>query len=258
MEIDIFCCTPDEVVFSQIRENSAACKRWAKTVPAHEGHAVIVGGGPSLRGRISAVRSRQDHGQTVFALNGAGLFLNQHGITPEYQVLLDPQPSIRDYIAEAREYLVASQCHPDIPRALTDPILWHFAAEGAEAHVPEHNDDFCLIGGGITVGLSSMCLAYALGYRNLHLYGFDSSVADDGDHAYRHPALGVAFETPAIVRAKIGGKTFYTTFSLAKQAQEFSPLCNQLIARGCTITVDCDGLIKAVADEINSEAARAA
>ena len=99
-----------------------------------------------------------------------------------------------------------------------------------------------------------MCLAYALGYRKLHLYGYDSSVAEDGDHAYPHPTLGLAFETAPIVTATMGEKKFRTSLTLAKQAEVFPKLCNDLIDAGCLITVDCDGLIMAVVDEMRNSA----
>lgn len=257
MEIDLFCVTPDEELFPRIRENCSKYELRAKTVKAHDGAAVLVAGGPSLRNRIAGIRKRQELGQTVFALNGSAGFLNEHGIIPDYQVLLDPQKFIVDYIAPAKHYLIASQCHPDVLAAVADPILWHVATEGAEENTPQHPGGDCLVGGGYTVGLCSMCLVYALGYRKLHLYGYDSSATADGDHAFKCPIRGVdqVFDAPPIVTATIGGKKFKTTFSLAKQAQVFPKLCNDLIDAGCLITVDCDGLLRAVVDEIHQQTA---
>ena len=259
LEIDLFCITPDEEVFSNVRENSASCARWAKRVDAHKGSAVIVGGAPSLRTRISSIKFRHDQGQTVFALNGACRFLNENGIIPDYQVILDPQPFLPSYIGEAKEYLLASQCHPDTFSAISSPTLWHFAMEGVEEHIPPHDESYCLIGGGYTSLLCSMCLTYAMGYRKLHLYGCDSSVTDGGDHAYPHPELGLAFEIAPIATATIGGKKFKTTLSMAGQASAFPKLANDLIDAGCLITTDCDGLLKAVVDEMRIQpAAKAA
>ena len=261
MEIDVHCITPDEELFSQIRENSASCKRWAKSVEAHDGVAVIVGGGPSMRSRLDAIKYRQKEGQTIFALNGAATFLNKNGVFPDYQVLLDSQPFLTDYIGPARDYLIASQCHPDVFKAVSNPILWHLAVEGAEAQIPEYDTDFCLVGGGITVGLSSLCLVYALGYRKIHLYGYDSSY-EEGTHAYAVPEIAedkiihkpVAGERVVVT---IGGKKFITTLCLTKQAQDFPKLCDDLIDMGCTITLDCDGLLWAIVQQ-NLIAAKAA
>lgn len=250
MEIDVFCVTPDEELFAQIRENCALYKKWVKSVPAHDGHAILVGGGPSLPDKLSEIRQRQELGQTIFALNGAAGFLNAHGIFPDYQVLLDPQEQLGLLISPAKDYLVASQCHPAVVRAVPDPTLWHLAVEGAEAQVPDHCEDFCIVGGGITVGLSAMCLVYALGYRMLHLYGYDSSAAENGDHAYANAVdTSAHFHSEPELTFTVGNRDFKTTVALAKQAQHFPKLCNDLIDRGCLITVNSAGLIMAVIEE---------
>lgn len=261
MEIDLYCVVPDEQLFPRIRENCKHYPARARRVEPHDGAAVLVAGGPSLRDYLGSVRKRREHGQAIFALNGACKYLNENGIIPDYQVLLDPQSFMVDYIGEADHYLVASQCDPSVLAALPNPILWHVATEGAEENTPHHPDGDCLVGGGYTVGLCAMCLVYALGYRNLHLFGYDSSSTDEGDHAYKCPIKGTnqAFDAPQVVTATVGGKTFKTTLSLAKQAQVFPKLCDDLIDNGCLITVECDGLLRAVVDNVrNQHAAKAA
>lgn len=251
MEIDLFCVIPDSELVPRIRENCATYPARVKKIEAHGGHAVLVGGGPSLRGKISAIQKRQERGQTVFALNGAAAFLNAHDIVPDYQVLLDPQELLKAYFAPAKQYLIASQCHPSVLAACPEaPILWHVATEGREEATPHHPDGDCLVGGGYTVGLCSMCLAYAMGYRTLHLYGYDSSVTDAGDHAYECPVKpGQIFDTDPCVAVTVNGQRFRTTYSLAKQAMTFPKVCDDLIDAGCLITCDCDGLIQAVVAE---------
>lgn len=261
MEIDVFCILPDEELFSQIRENSASCKNWAKSVDAHDGVAVLVGGGPSLRSRIDAVKYRQSVGQKIFALNGACKLLNLNGVIPDYQVLLDPQEFLTAYIGEAKEYLISSQCHPSVFAAVPNPTLWHVATEGAEEQLPDHDESFCMVGGGVTVGLTSMCLAYSMGYRALHCYGYDSSY-EDQTHAYPLPDISpIRIKHKPVsgerVSVTTGGKKFITTLCLTKQAQNFPKLCDDLMDRGCAITLDCDGLLWAIVQQ-NNIAAQAA
>lgn len=254
MHIETFCITPEAEMFAQIRENCAATKRWAKSLPAHDGAAVLVGGGPSVLKHIDGIRKRQQHGQKVFAMNGAAKLLNDHGILPDYQVLLDPQKLLQDYIAPAADYLVASQCHPSVLKRLPGAMLWHLATEGVAEQIPDHDDDYCLTGGGISVGLSAMPLAYALGYRKLHIYGYDSSHAEDACHAY--PVTDSVSEHKhrdgSTIIAKVFGKKFTTTLGLLQQAQEFHRVAGDLIDLGCLITVDCDGLLRAMVDENNA------
>lgn len=261
MEIDVFCITPDDELFAQIRANSASCKRWAKSVEAHDGAAVLIGGGPSVRSRLEAIKYRQSQGQTIFALNGVCKFLNENGIIPDYQVLLDPQEFLTSYIGVAKDYLVASQCHPSVLAAVPDPTLWHMAVEGVEAQIPETGEDLLMVGGGVTVGLTSMCLAYSMGYRVLHCYGLDSSY-EDQTHAYPLPAIDAAkiLHKPVAgerVCVTTGGKKFISTLCLTKQAQNFPKLCDDLMDLGCTVTLDCDGLLWAIVQQ-NLIAAQAA
>ena len=250
MEIDIVCPVSDEVLFSHVRENSAACRKWVKRLPVHDGHAVLVGGGPSLRNKIEVIRKRHLSGQKVFALNGACGFLNRNGIIPDYQVVLDAQEFMPEYLGNANDYLIASQCHPSVLKMVPDAILWHLAVDGIEDHIPAYGADYSLTGGGVTVGLSAMPLAYALGYRKMHLYGYDSSVDEMGDHAYPNPKSGNSFDTPPIASVTIGGKKFRTTLGMARQAQIFPNLVNDMIDLGCLITVDASGLIVAVMEEM--------
>lgn len=251
MEIELVSILPESVLVPRIQENCARYSRRVRQLRAHDFHAVIVGGGPSLRDHLGAIRKRQERGQIIFALNGAAGFLNANGILPDLQVLLDPQKFLTQYIAPARGHLIASQCHPDVlASSPSEPILWHVASEGREEATPHHPDGDCLVGGGYSVGLCAMCLVYAMGYRKLHLYGYDSSVTELGDHAYPCPVDGgQVFDTAPCVVATVGGKRFQTTYQLAKQAQHFLKVSDDLIDAGCHITVDCGGLLRAMVDE---------
>jgi hypothetical protein len=90
-----------------------------------------------------------------------------------------------------------------------------------------------------------------MGYRTLHCYGYDSSYDGDETHAYPTPDfsadmikhLPVAGER---IRVTTGGQTFVSTYCLTKQAQNFPKLCDDLMDLGCTITLDCDGLLWAI------------
>lgn len=255
LQIDLTCVISDEELFPRIRANCANFRKRVRQAEPHQGAAVLVAGGPSLRSRLKAIEARRDHGQTIFAMNGACKFLNDCGVVPEYQVLLDPQEFITHYIGDACAYLVSSQCHPKVMEKVNDiaePIIWHFAAEGVQEIVPSYEAGDCFVGGGFTIGLCSMFLAYAMGYRTMHLYGYDSSSTTQGDHAYKAPVPGEDrwFDSPQNATVTTaGGKKFKTTLGLARQAQEFPRLCDQLIERGCVITYDFDGLLRAILDE---------
>lgn len=247
MQIDITCNTEDEVLFQNIEVNSRRDLEWITEVPAHDGHAVIVGGGPSLKDSIETIRWRQGLGQKVFALNGAAGFLLDSGVIPDYQVILDARNENWKLVGNAREYLFASQCDPDVFRVAEKckVSLWHPKIDGIEDHLPDRRESLTLIGGGTTVGLSAMCLAYTMGYRKLHLFGYDSSHKEDEGHAYSQPMN----DREPICKVTVYGKTFKSSLAMAKQAEFFPTVCDQLIDLGCVITVDGDGLLPFIVRE---------
>lgn len=262
MNIEVCCAYSDEELFANISANARSCPNWISRQEAHEGHAVIVGGGPSLQDKLPLVRKRRALGQTIFALNGACRFLNENGIIPDYQVFLDSHPEMTNRIGNAGQYLVASQCSPNLLLALKGSrvTLWHLAIDNIIDHLPDHDQPHSLTGGGVTVGLSAMCLVYAMGFRKLHLFGYDSSNKEGQCHAYAVPEHfeRLGGEKIGYVQTTLGGKTFQTTLAMTKQAECFPRVCNDLIDLGCTITLDCEGLIMAVLDEMKKPESLAA
>ena len=250
MNIEITCNTDDAVLLANVQTNSRLPLRWVKSLPAHDGHAIIVGGGPSLSDYLPTIRKRIELGQKVFALNGAAKFLNRHGIIPDYQVMLDARPENIGLLGEAKEYLLASQCDPALVEAVSPVTLWH-AIDGDDNKVPDedYDDSYALIGGGTVVGLSSMALVYTLGYRKLHLFGYDSSHRETEGHAYAQPLNA----KDPVCKVTVGGKTFTSSLAMAAQAERFPDVCNNLIDAGCVITVDADGLIMAVVEEMRRQ-----
>lgn len=236
MNLSVTCNTEDDVLFQNVAQNSALPIEWVTQQLEHNGHAVIVGGGPSLLDTIESIRWRQSIGQTIFALNGAAKTLIEHGITVDYTVIIDARKFNAKFIGYSTKYLLSSQCDPELFNIVPDAILWHPVIDGIENYIPDR--ECSLIGGGTTVGLSAMCLAYTLGFRKLHLYGFDSSHREKS-HAYPQPEN----ENEPVCRMTVFGKTFKTSWTMAKQAELFPSVCDSLIEMGCIITVDGDGLI---------------
>lgn len=238
MDIEIFCNTEDSLLFENIRANCLKPLEWVKQVDAHEGHAVIVGGGPSARDCLPSIRWRQSLGQKVFALNNAAKMLTENGITPDYQVMVDARKHNLAFVGNSKEQLLASQCDPSVIDAAVKPTLWHPVIKDVETIIGDSRE-YALIGGGTTVGLSAMCLAYTLGYRKIHLYGYDSSHRETQSHAYPQPQN----DKEPVVKVTAYGKTWDCSLAMAYQAELFPDVANQLIQLGCILTMDGDGLL---------------
>lgn len=135
--------------------------------------------GPSLRETADELRGKKH----VWALNGAHDYLIQRGIVPSHGIAQAPEHQILWTFKNIRPdivYAFASCTHPDlIARAIAEGakvVLWH-------AHVPNEwgveYGDRDLVFGGATIGLRSLDLAYMVGFREVHLLGFDCCLSPD-------------------------------------------------------------------------------
>lgn len=241
MQIETTVNVSDEVLFGNVFKNSRLPLKWVKELPKHDNHAVIVGGGESVKDWIDEIKWRQSIGQTVFALNNAAHYLVTHGVTPDHQIILDARESNVKFINQAKHHYLASQCHPSLFKEAKNVTLWHqhYPDNMAEfdAAISAYDDDYALIGGGVTVGLSALSLCYTLGYRTLHLYGYDSSY-NEQTHVYpQHDSQSVD------CTVTVAGRTFKSTLAMAQQAEQFPKMSDLLLDLGCVITIRGDGLL---------------
>lgn len=239
LPIQVVCNTDDEALFSNIYINSRRPGAWTQPVPAHETVAVLCGSGPSLNTSLDDIRAWRDQGATIFAMNGAAAFLNQQGIRADVQVILDARAETAQLVGPATRHLFASQVHPDCFAAAPDAELWHIQIAGIDEYLPEYDDAYCLIGGAASVGNTATCLAYALGYRTLHLYGYDSSHANGKGHAFAQPMN--AGDPCAWVT--FGGKEYLASLTMKLQAEKFQDTARDLRQLGCAIHVHGSGLL---------------
>ncbi len=211
--------------------------------PLKDRPLVIVAGGPSLKYRWPEIWG---HDGDVLALNNAYAFLMERGIEPDYFMLLDARQDnvnfLRKATSKTRHY-IAGQCHPDVFEALRglDARLYLTILPGTEdivAHIdkPKHR-----IAGWVgTVGIKALCMAYALGYRELHLYGYDSSYEAGAHHAFEQK-LNDASHT---IEVFLDGKRYVTTPTMAHQASEFCQMAGDMTrAHGFDINLHCEGLL---------------
>lgn len=216
--------------------------RWIEPADAHDGTALVVAGGPSLALTLQSIKSHQANGAKLFALNKSPYFLIRHGIIPDAHVLLDAAPFVTDYVHRQvrMERYYSSQCDPAVLDLAGDElILWDPFIEGICEAVPEAKGPF--IGGGTTVGTRAIGLCYMLGYRQIHVYGLDSSYDGADGHAYAQSdymtMLDVTFQN----------KKYRTPPQLLAQAQEFQNLLPEILGQGVELHIHGEGLIPDIA-----------
>jgi hypothetical protein len=243
LPVHVICNTSDEDLHRNIKANSARARQiargWVKSQPAHDRVAVLVGSGPSLADTLEEVRERFTAGDTVFAMNGAANYLNAHGIRPDFQVMIDPREETKQLIGPADDHLIASQCHPSVFDAVPHAKLYHLQIEGIDDDLPEYPHPFALVGGAASVGNTSTVLAYVLGYRTLHLYGYDSSHRDAQSHAF-HQKMNDG-EPNCIVTWN--GKNYRTSLTMKLQAEKAQETLRALETAGVEIHVHGSGLL---------------
>lgn len=240
LPVHLICNTSDEQIYSNIRANSEIHnKGWIKCEEAHNGIAVIVGSAPSMLDNLGKIREMQEEGCKVFAMNNAANVLAEHGIMPDYQVMIDAREATAELIGPAKTHLFASQVHPECFRRVPDAVLWHLQVGNIEDEFPDYEDAYALIGGAASVGNTATCLAYAMGFRDLQIFGMDSSHKDGISHA-KHQAINDG-DPCAVVR--YNGKEYLCSLTMKLQAEKFMETSKALIDAGASITVHGDGLL---------------
>ena len=248
--IPIVCNTGDNEIFANVKSAVSRDLPVLHVSDAREGVAVIVGGGPSLRSYLPYIDAHKARGDKVFTVNGTMRALYSAGIRSDYYVMLDARPvnlPFLDHI-EADRFLIASQCAPAAFDILAgrDVMLWHPNYPGISEYIGD--DDCALIGGGTTVGLQAISIAYAMGFREIHIYGFDSSFVGDEGHAYAQ------HQNDNDPRAEywVAGKKYIAAPWMARQAMEFQEAARQLADGDAALYVHGDGLLPAIAKRMSA------
>jgi hypothetical protein len=243
LPVHVICNTSDEDLHRNIRVNSAReiqlSRRWVKSEEPHDGVAVLVGSGPSMADSIQDIRRHREAGHTIFAMNGAANYLIHRGILADFQVMIDPREETKQLVGHAKDHLIASQCHPAVFDALPHAWLYHLQIEGIDDDLPPYPHPFALVGGAASVGNTSTVLAYVLGYRTLHLYGYDSSHRDAQSHAF-HQKMNDG-EPNCIVTWN--GRDYRTSLTMKLQAEKAQDTLRLLEGAGVEIHVHGSGLL---------------
>lgn len=216
LKIKASCVLPDEMLYEHMRLALERGLPLLDESPPHQGIAVLVGSGPSIKQEIESIRKHREAGHVIVAIKDAHDWLVANGIVPDYAVAVDPQEHRWNCFrrkTEGVKYLIASQCHPAMFDHLAGMhvLLWHLYIRKGQTYPPNSR----LITGGTTTGLRAITLLYTMGYRSFHLYGYDCCLTDDdlrfdGTKSQRQ-----------VIDLICGGQRFMTVPEMAAQANEF-------------------------------------
>lgn len=236
--------TPDEEIEANVRANTARDLRWLAAHDAHEGIAVLVGGGPSVHDCLDDIHALVDAGATVFAINAASQWLRGQGIAVDWQVTCDAKAETADLTdSNARGHLFASHVSPVTMDSAADPIVWHSMLHVREDWFPPakvKRGGYALLGGEASSGLGALCVAYCLGFRRLEIFGYDSCHKHNNSHAYRQRMNDVI----PVMPFTWAGRSFQTSVTMRTQAERFPIIAQALQQEGVKLTVWGDGLLQ--------------
>ena len=155
---------------------------WATRQPERTGALAIVGSGPSVGRRLEPLRHWSGE---IWAINGAYDYLLGHGIVPHGFFCVDPLPGLAEYVANAQRettFYVAATCHPAVLDALAgfNVVLW-FPEQESRIY-PEGATE---ITGGTSAFARAPFMAHALGWRDMTIFGADSSFESTGQYCYQ-------------------------------------------------------------------------
>lgn len=220
---------------------------WLKVCAPHGKSALICAGGPSLLDEMPSILAHAPKSD-VFSCNGAQQTLRKHGVFTDVHVIVDARPENIDFakpIHEATLCLYASQCDPAVLAEAGDRlVLWHPAIEGI-GEILEPTRERIYVGGGTTCGMKAMVLAWMLGYREIHLYGFDSCYRGDQHHAYSQSLN----DGERVLEVNFNGETYRCSPWMIQQAEDFQVFAPKLMDKGVSISVHGSGLIAHIAAE---------
>lgn len=231
----------DEVLKANIRTNLESGYKEASPHEVQDIEIDLLAGGPSLE-------EYEATGRPIVTVNGAYNWAIQKGLKPSAQLIIDPREMNRRFVEPVLpscKYLIGSWCHPDIARAVPkDQVwMWHsgdFVKEVVEEFAKDRGDHIAFpVFGGSTVMLRGIPLLYMLGFRKLHIWGFDSCLKDGKHHAYSQPEN----DRDTIIDVAIGGRSFKCAVWMACQAQEWIDMLKHMLPDDMQIEVHGDGLI---------------
>lgn len=232
------CNASDETVARNIATNSRNVATWLGTSEVHEGVALLCGSGPSLIDDIETIKAMAANGAAVVALNGAAKVLLHSGIMPDIQFIVDARAETASLIGPAHHHLFASQVDPSLFEQIPGAMLVQ-VGYGPMPELPEHDSEYAIVIGHSSIGNIALGLAYTMGYRTMHCFGYDSSHRGEASHA-AHQAINDG--DPCVVVQR-NGREYVASFTMHQQAMIFPRVAHTLGTLGCHIEVHGSGLL---------------
>ena len=212
------------------------------------GPAMVLAGGPSLDGQVEKIRELQAQGVKTFVIERLYPWATQAGLKADYVVSLDASEGVEEgftHLQPETTHLVIASGNPVVLPMLKDHTRYIFsgvaglAPGAAELWAKYGYRQLTVVNTGGSVALASMYLALILGYRNLHIFGFDCMVPDP-KHDYSTHVVGESVPR-GYFEAEVGSEKVLTCAAFLAFAQQFFEMMDTARRWGMLESIDVYG-----------------
>jgi hypothetical protein len=237
----IDCVADPETRQKQI--DSAVARKLRVVVKRKErkGKVAIVASGPSATDYIPMLKEWDGE---IWAINRAFEWLRHRGVNPTAFVGIDPEWFLVECLPNKPEnvtYFLAAQVHPCVFDHLKDRDvrLWYMGDDQVKLPWGAYQ-----IYGGSTCLSRAPNLAWAQGYREVHVFG--------GDSSFTHKTHVHGGDLPeGAIDARVGDKSYKTTRAMMAQALEYVEQMPEWarMKPALSVSIYGEGLMPALVDQ---------
>lgn len=227
--------------------------RFQDILGSESGAVAVVGSGPSLKENWKDLR---DSGVPILACNAACQFLLERGVTPKYMFCFDADPLTHEFftpgtLSKDTTYLIASRISTKVWEMLEGykVVCWHSAGDkNIQTILEKHGLMEPMITGGSAAVTRAMILVQPIGFKEIHLWGADSSFSREDTHIRQSTTV------ERRIKIMVNKREFETAPWMCQQAEDFKILVpNFQRLYGMKVIVHGDGLIPHLASTMGLE-----
>jgi hypothetical protein len=224
-------CVKDDTIKENVTANLQIIDTWLEYNAILDEEIVICSAGPSLC--VEDILPWYEKGVKIVAVKHALKRLLSAGIKPWACILLDPREHVSNFVRyPVREinWFVASMVDPQVTNHLVEygcKVFGYHAMVGAEEmkRIPKNH---ILVQGGSATATRGISLLKQLGFRKMHLYGYDCCYFHKPDLHEKKGNGKLRYEEVTLAANTWGGqheyRTWWTEGQFLAQVQEMSKI----------------------------------
>jgi len=229
-------CVQDDTIMKNVQENLKIIETWLEPCKANNEELIIANAGPSLY--PPDFKDKYEQGMKVVAVKHALAKLEKYNMKPWACILLDPRQHVSDFVEYPDRdvlWFVASMVDPQVTRHLIKcgcKVYGYHASVGANEDkvIPKDHKGgkHIMFEGGSATATRGLSLLEAMGFKTMHLYGYDCCYFEKPDLQDRKTNGKLRYEEVTLEVETWGGgvekRTFWTEGQFLAQIQEYRNL----------------------------------